>query len=94
LLLGAVYAVSIAVFGGSAQFIEQLLIDRTGSPIAPAFYMTAALGIGVIGIFVIEEAGRKGKGVETPLAPLQLSRTAWRSGALRGCARRRGAMRR
>jgi len=64
--LGTVYAVSIAIFGGSAQFIEQLLINKTGSPIAPAFYMTAAIGIGVIGIFMLEETGRKARGAKTP----------------------------
>ena len=64
--LGTVYAVSIAIFGGSAQFIEQLLINKTGSPIAPAFYMTAAIGIGVIGIFMLEETARKARGAETP----------------------------
>ena len=64
--LGTVYAVSIAIFGGSAQFIEQLLINKTGSPIAPAFYMTVAIGIGVIGIFMLEETGRKAGRAETP----------------------------
>jgi MFS family permease len=66
--LGTVYACSIAIFGGSAQFLEQLLTDKTGSPIAPAFYMTAAIGIGVIGIFMLEETGRKAKRAEAPLA--------------------------
>jgi len=66
--LGTVYAVSIAIFGGSAQFLEQLLTDKTGSPIAPAFYMTVAIGIGVIGIFMLEETGRKARGAEAPLA--------------------------
>ena len=64
--LGTVYAVSIAIFGGSAQFIEQLLINKTGSPIAPAFYMTVAIGIGAIGIFMLEETGRKARGAEAP----------------------------
>ncbi len=64
--LGTVYAISIAVFGGSAQFIEQLLIDKTGSQIAPAFYMTAALAVGIIGIFLLEETGRKARGAEAP----------------------------
>ena len=59
--LGTIYAVSIAIFGGSAQFIEQLLIDKTGSQIAPAFYMTGALGVGIIGIFLLEETGRKAR---------------------------------
>jgi MFS family permease len=65
--LGTVYAVSIAVFGGSAQFIEQLLIDRTGSEIAPAFYMTVALAVGMIGIILLEETGRKARGAVAPL---------------------------
>lgn len=65
--IGTIYAVSIAVFGGSAQFIEQLLINRTGSPIAPAFYMTAAIGIGMIGIFMLDETGRRGRGADAPL---------------------------
>jgi MFS family permease len=65
--LGTVYAVSIAIFGGSAQFIEQLLIDKTGSQLAPAFYMTAALGVGIIGIFLLEETGRKARGACAPL---------------------------
>ena len=65
--LGTVYAVSIAIFGGSAQFMEQLLIDRTGSQIAPAFYMTAAIAIGVIGVFMLEETGLKARGVAAPL---------------------------
>ena len=65
--LGTVYAVSIAIFGGSAQFMEQLLIDRTGSQIAPAFYMTAAIAIGVIGVFMLEETGLKARRVAAPL---------------------------
>ena len=65
--IGTIYAVSIAVFGGSAQFIEQMLINRTGSPIAPAFYMTVAIGIGMIGIFMLEETGRSGRGAAAPL---------------------------
>jgi MFS family permease len=66
--LGTVYAVSIAIFGGSAQFMEQLLIDRTGSQLAPAFYMTAAIAIGVIGVFKLEETGLKARGTAAPLA--------------------------
>src|SRR5689334_11632755 len=66
--LGTVYAVSIAIFGGSAQFMEQLLIDRTGSQLAPAFYMTVAIAIGVIGVFMLEETGLKARGGAAPLA--------------------------
>ncbi|HEX7657707.1 MAG TPA: MFS transporter [Sphingomonas sp.] len=62
--LGTVYALSIAVFGGSAQLIEQALIRWTGNPMAPAFYMTAAIGIGVIGIVVLKEGRRNRIGAE------------------------------
>lgn len=65
--LGTVYAVSIAIFGGSAQFMEQLLIDVTKSPIAPAFYMTGAVAIGIVGIFMIEEPARKATGAKASL---------------------------
>ena len=67
--LGTVYAVSIAIFGGSAQFVEQLLIDRTRSPIAPAYYMTFALAVGVIGVFMLRETAARASGAKASLAP-------------------------
>jgi MHS family proline/betaine transporter-like MFS transporter len=36
------YALSVAIFGGFAPFIATLLIDTTGMPIAPIFYVMAA----------------------------------------------------
>jgi MFS family permease len=44
--LGTIYALAIAIFGGSAQFMVGLLVESTGSALAPAFYMTGALLIG------------------------------------------------
>jgi hypothetical protein len=35
--------------------VEQLLIGWTGNPMAPAFYMTAALGVGAIGLMILKE---------------------------------------
>jgi len=55
--MGTVYALAIAIFGGSAQFVEQLLIGWTGNPMAPAFYMTVALGLGAIGLAILKETG-------------------------------------
>jgi MFS family permease len=43
--LGLIYAVSISVFGGSTQFIVAWLTIVTKSPLAPAWYATAALAI-------------------------------------------------
>jgi MHS family proline/betaine transporter-like MFS transporter len=36
------YALSVAIFGGFAPFIATWLIDQTGLPIAPVFYVMAA----------------------------------------------------
>jgi MFS family permease len=44
--LGTLYAVAIALAGGSTQFMVQWLIHITGNPLAPAWYCTAALAIG------------------------------------------------
>jgi len=53
--LSLLYAVAIAVFGGSTQFIIKLLIDATGSLLAPAWYCTAALSAGGIAIVAMRE---------------------------------------
>ncbi|HEX4737886.1 MAG TPA: MFS transporter [Allosphingosinicella sp.] len=56
--LGIVYALSIALFGGTAQLIDKTLTDWTGSPLAPGWYMSAAVLCGLIGTFFIREAAR------------------------------------
>jgi hypothetical protein len=47
---------AVATFGGSAQFIVKLLTDTTGSPIAPAWYLTGALIIGGLAMSVFRSA--------------------------------------
>jgi MFS family permease len=66
--MGTVYALSIAIFGGSAQFVEQLLVNWTGNPMAPAFYMTIALLAGMIGVLILKEPSRPApyQGQRTP----------------------------
>lgn len=49
--LATIYALAIAIFGGSAQFMVSLLVDATGSAMAPAFYMTGALAVGAVAMF-------------------------------------------
>jgi MFS family permease len=44
--LSMIYATAIAVFGGSTQFVVKALLDATGDPLAPAWYMTGALVVG------------------------------------------------
>jgi MFS family permease len=56
--LGTIYALSIAIFGGSAQVVVSLLVDATGSSLAPAFYMTGALVIGGLAMLAFRTAPR------------------------------------
>jgi MFS family permease len=56
--LGMVYALAIALFGGTAQLVETALIRWTGSPVAPGWYMTGAVAFGLLGTFLIREAPR------------------------------------
>lgn len=54
--LGIVYALSISAFGGTAQFVVTWLIAVSGSPLAPAWYMTAAVLLGLMGIVAMPES--------------------------------------
>jgi MFS family permease len=59
--LSLVYALAIAIFGGSTQIMEKLLIRWTGSPVAPGWYMVAAVAAGLIGALLIREPERPAK---------------------------------
>jgi MHS family citrate/tricarballylate:H+ symporter-like MFS transporter len=59
---GIVYAVAIAVFGGTTQLGLKSLIAWTGSPLAPAWYMMAAIVAGLTGALLIREPPRRGRG--------------------------------
>jgi MFS family permease len=50
-----VYAVSIAIFGGSAQPIVKWLIENMQDSLAPAWYMTIAYMIAVIAMMLMRE---------------------------------------
>lgn len=53
--VGTLYAVAVAVFGGSTQFAIAWLIGYTGSLLVPAWYLSAAALIGVAAMFMIRE---------------------------------------
>jgi len=53
---GILYAVAIAAFGGFTQFIIKSLIDLTGNPLAPAWYLSLALVIGSSAMFAVRES--------------------------------------
>jgi MFS transporter, MHS family, citrate/tricarballylate:H+ symporter len=54
--LSLVYALAISMFGGGAQFFVTWLIDVTGNPLAPGWYMTTAVGIGLVAMLLMEES--------------------------------------
>jgi MFS family permease len=53
--IGIIYAVAIAVFGGSANLIATWLTAVTGSPLAPAWYMCGSLALGVLCMLPMRE---------------------------------------
>jgi predicted MFS family arabinose efflux permease len=55
---GVVYALAIAIFGGTTQLLETLLIRWTGNPIAPAWYMMAAVLAALTGALLIPSPAR------------------------------------
>jgi MFS family permease len=51
--IGIVYALAIALFGGTTQLFETLLIRWTANPIAPAWYMMGAVAVALAGALFI-----------------------------------------
>jgi MFS family permease len=56
--LSLVYALAIAIFGGSTQLVEKLLIRWTSNPVAPGWYMMVAVTAGLVGALLIRETPR------------------------------------
>ena len=54
--LGLIYALAIAVFGGTAQFAVAWLTRLTGSPLAPAWYLTGAVAITLLAMWKMPES--------------------------------------
>jgi MHS family citrate/tricarballylate:H+ symporter-like MFS transporter len=52
---GLIYASSIALFGGSTQFITAWLTRLTGDPLVPAWYMLAVLLLGLLALSQLRE---------------------------------------
>ena len=46
------------IFGGFAQFFVTWLIEATGLPIAPAFYIMFGAAIGIVAAFFLVEHAR------------------------------------
>jgi MFS family permease len=53
--VSTLYALAVAVFGGTTQFAITWLIQITGNPLAPAWYLAAAAAAGLVAILLFAE---------------------------------------
>jgi hypothetical protein len=53
--MGTLYAVAVAVFGGTTQPLLLWLIETTGQPMAPAFYLMFTTAIGLVAMALMKE---------------------------------------
>lgn len=53
---GILYAIGTAIFGGFTQFIIKWLIDVTGNPLAPGWYLSVALIVGGVAMSLLPES--------------------------------------
>jgi MFS family permease len=53
--LGATYAISVTVFGGSTQPMLAWLTHLTGDPLTPAYYLMGAALVGLAAVFMLRE---------------------------------------
>ena len=51
-----IYALSIAAFGGTTQYAVTWFIKVTGNPLAPAWYWTAAMAVGILAMLLARES--------------------------------------
>ena len=49
------YALSVAIFGGSAPYLSIWMIQKFGTPIAPVYYLIAAAVISTAVIWTLKE---------------------------------------
>jgi MHS family citrate/tricarballylate:H+ symporter-like MFS transporter len=54
--VAVIYAVSISTFGGTTQYAITWLMKATGNPLAPAWYWTAALVVGIAAMCATRES--------------------------------------
>jgi MFS family permease len=51
--VGIAYNLAVMIFGGFAQFFVTWLIEATGSPIAPSFYVMFGAAVGILATFFL-----------------------------------------
>ncbi len=53
------YAIGVALFGGSTQFVVTWLIGATGNPASPALYVTLTSVIAIVGMALLPETHKR-----------------------------------
>jgi MFS transporter, MHS family, citrate/tricarballylate:H+ symporter len=66
-VVATTYAFAISVFGGSTQFVIAWLTQRTGNPLAPAWYWMGALLLGLAAASLMPETAPERSGATAPL---------------------------
>jgi len=54
--VAVIYAIAISTFGGTTQYVITWLMKATGNPVAPAWYWTAALALGIVAVCAVRES--------------------------------------
>ncbi|HEX7760077.1 MAG TPA: MFS transporter [Caulobacteraceae bacterium] len=67
--LGLIYAFAISIFGGSTQFSVAWLTGLTHSPLAPAWYMTGGVFVGLVAMLFLPETAPSRLSPRLVLAP-------------------------
>jgi MHS family proline/betaine transporter-like MFS transporter len=57
--MGIAYNVAVAIFGGTAPFIIEGLLQWTGNDLTPAFYLMATSIVGAIAIYFMKESAKR-----------------------------------
>ncbi|WP_394788498.1 MFS transporter [Rhodoferax sp.] len=57
--LSIAYGIGVSVFGGTAQFVVTWLIDVTGNPAAPAWYVAGISAMAALAMLALPETGRR-----------------------------------
>jgi len=57
--MGIAYNVAVAIFGGTAPFIIEGLLQWTGNDLTPAFYLIATSIVGAIAIYFMKESAKR-----------------------------------
>ncbi len=75
--LGIAYNMAVMIFGGFAQFFVTWLIEVTGSPIAPSFYVMFGAALGVLAAFFLVDRARDARLPELEGASACTGRQEW-----------------